>query len=157
MRIICILLIMTVSSCIGEDRFLIIRDTRYMEPQYRQDTFRYNKELFSLHRRYFVFNYSDFKEQFDSVATSLVCRSLNDSLLVTNVQFDFQDMGSQWGKYRDGDVLSADFTTPLVYFNWDISKPNIIVAQWGEYSEENQIIEFDCNLKQEYYKYIINE
>lgn len=147
-----ILLLVMLSSCMGQDELLFVRDTRYFEPQFRQDTLRYNKELYSLHRRYFVFGYSNNKERFDSVATDLVCHSLNDSLLLSYIIFDFQDMG-RWSRYEKGDILSADFTSNLAYFTWDISNPDSLNKNWN-YLNRGINKHLPCVLKSGYNPYL---
>lgn len=148
-------IVFVISSCIRENRFLIIRDADFMEPAYRFERVVANDSLYGLHERYFVFNYSYNERMFDSASIKLLCESLNDSLLVSFCSFDFQDMDNWWGKYDERDALGADFTKTIVVYTWDISQPRVLVASWGEIpNETRELIPFDCLLNRKYEKLI---
>ena len=149
-----VIFILFVVSCKSDTNLQIVHDTwKYKSREYRIDK-DIKGEIYNLSRRYFVFNYSSNKNNFDSLATEFLCNSLNDSLLVSNLYFDFQDMGYLGGRYEEGSILSADFTTNLVYFKWSINKPYIIETKWGEFNGQIKTIKCNCNLKDEYNKYL---
>ena len=142
-----------VLSCVREKRFLIVEDDRYFEPAYRIEKVVGTDTFYYLGKRYYVYNYSSNKEVFDSLSIVLLCEAINDSLPLARSGFDFQEMPYYSARYEPGQPMTADWTTGIVFYSWDVEEGSVIEAEWGE--SPNYIrkkIEFNCDLNQNYPK-----
>lgn len=138
------------SSCNSDKSLLFVKDSRFFIPPLRVDRSINGNLTYRLYERYFVFNYSQNKSEFDSLSLDLLCRAINDSLLLSYCDFNFQDMGWWFGKYQEGDVLTADFTTLIVEYAWYIEEPNLVRVIKRDKKYEDNFIEFSCNLNPNY-------
>ena len=125
------LLFFSISSC-NEKEFLIIEDGKYYIPAYRIQDIIGKDTLYSLHKRFFVFNYETNTEKFDSLSIVLLCNAINDSVPLSICEFDFQKMPNYSPKYKSSQILTADWTTNIVYYKWDIKNPGEIYLERGK-------------------------
>lgn len=139
------IIIITIISCNREKEFLIIKDNRYFEPSHRLKKIIDNDSLYSLNRRFFVYNYQNNKEKFDSISLDMMCDAINDSLSLMKCSFDFQEVPYYQSEYKPNQGLSTDFTKTIVFYHWDISEPKVVKSEWGESFEKiTKNIELIC-------------
>lgn len=155
MNRIILLSFLSLVSCNTEGELLISQDTwSYSESDYYVDQKIEDSLVYHLSRRYFVNNYPVINEQFDSAVSVLICKSLNDSLIVSRLDYDFQDAGYLSASDTFAHQWSATFTTPKEYFIWQISNPKILTIERREKNGAKVVIDFKCALKPEYDKYL---
>lgn len=139
-------ILLALTSCKQENRFLLVRDNDYFEPAYRFSEMSNNDSLFTLHERYFVFNYAANKDRFRDTVLHLICNRLNDSLSVSYYNVDFQEIWwSYSGTYEEGTPLPAEITKPIFSCIWDILIPDSVVFKYDKESHyDKEMNSFDC-------------
>lgn len=149
LNIIYILLCLNIFSCDSNNELLFVKDTRYSEPPFREYKTLNGIETYYLSERYFVFNYHGNKKRFKEASIDLLCKRIKDSTkLVGMYDVDFQDIG-RFVKYNPQDVLSADFSTPLAFYTWDISNTHVIRVHYkGNFDAID--IDLDCTVDSKY-------
>lgn len=141
-------LIFAIFACKETKDLNFVRDQRFFEPKLRINDTIDGEILYSLHERYFVFGYNKNKAKFDSILIKMICKKLNEKELLSRIDITFQDYG-KYSTYEEGEILSADFTKPIVSVVWDIEEPYKLKTKWGE-KYDQKFIHFECEFKPEY-------
>ena len=150
LKIICILFYLILTSCNSQEKLLFVRDPDYFVPPFREYKSFNGMETYSLHERYFVFNYHGNKENFRAASIDLLCNKIKDSTKVIGwYNVDFQNMG--WlATYDPKDILSADFTDPIAFYSWEISNAQVIETVSGKNLFEVLEVDLDCTVDSKY-------
>ena len=145
-KIILCFAVLLMYSCNIEDDFLIVEDKDYFEPQYRVFRTINSDTIYSLNKRFFVFNYQENKDTFYKASISLMCEAIkNDSLTVGRCHFNFQEMPWYSLEYNKRNSLTTDGTRRIVSYLWKMEDLEVISTEWGEIPKETEKkMELDC-------------
>ena len=131
-------------SCEREKRFLVIEDSDFFFPPYRFQMMDGGDSLYSLTKRFYVYNYEDNKLEFDSIVKNMIFEAIRDSVPLSNCEFIFLQMPNNSKMYNEGDIQSPGFKKRIASFYWQIDKKNKIYSKWGDiYKPTIKVIEFN--------------
>lgn len=142
------LLSISVTICSDGGDLYIIEGSNDFNPPYRLNKIIDGDTLYYTEKTYFVFNYLPNKEIFDSISLRIMCDALNDSIPLSRLSLDFQDMDTYDTRPLEGAIYSSvALTIPIYYYAWNIENPFQVERRYDvDKNFKKEVLYFDCEI-----------